>query len=183
VTESPRVQRSRERILASAFGLLGESGLGGFSVDEVSRRSGVAKTTIYRHWATREALVLDAMAGGSQPLEVPDTGSLEGDVQGLATELGRLLETAPWSPVVPSLVDAAERDDQFAALHGRMQRGHADALRAVLARHDVADHTDVETIVAGVFGPLYYRRWFSREPIDDAFVAAIVQAALGTQRR
>src|SRR5689334_2341417 len=131
--ENPRVRRSRERILASAFALLGETGLGGFSVDEVSRRSGVAKTTIYRHWPTREALVLDAMAGGSEPLEVPETGSLEGDVRALASELGRLLEAAPWSPIVPSLVDAAERDRTFAELHGRMQRGHADALRAVLA--------------------------------------------------
>ena len=55
-----RVRRSRSRVLATAFELLSESGVGGFSVDEVARRSGVAKTTIYRQWPTREALVLDA---------------------------------------------------------------------------------------------------------------------------
>jgi hypothetical protein len=83
---------------------------------------------------------------------------------------------------VPSLVDAAERDPQFADLHARVQRGHADALRTVLARAvdrgDLPADADADAIVAGVFGPLYYRRWFSREPIDEAFVRAIVAAAL-----
>src|ERR1039458_3180617 len=47
-----RVRRSRDRVLTTAFELLSEGGVGGFTVDEVARRSGVAKTTIYRH-ATR----------------------------------------------------------------------------------------------------------------------------------
>ncbi|MGE2737502.1 helix-turn-helix domain-containing protein [Mycolicibacterium vaccae] len=49
--------------MAAAFDILTQSGVGGFSVDEVVRRSGVAKTTIYRHWPSREALVLDAVGG------------------------------------------------------------------------------------------------------------------------
>jgi AcrR family transcriptional regulator len=187
MAEDPRVRRSRERIRASALDLLSEHGLGGFSVDEVSRRSGVAKTTIYRHWPTGEALALDAAAGSSAPLDIRDTGTLEGDIRSLAAQLGDLLQTAAWSAIVPSLVDAAERDPQFAELHSRVQRGHADALRAVIARGvdrgDLAAHTDADVIVAGVFGPLYYRRWFSREPIDETFVDAIVHAALAGQRR
>jgi AcrR family transcriptional regulator len=182
MTEDPRVRRSRERIQATAFALLGEHGLAGFSVEEVSRRSGVAKTTIYRHWPTREALALEAAASSSAPLDVPATGSLEADVHALATQLADELRTAAWASIVPSLVDAAERDPQFADLHARVQRGHADALRTVLARAvdrgDLPADADADAIVAGVFGPLYYRRWFSREPIDEAFVRAIVAAAL-----
>src|SRR5450759_3563268 len=75
-----RVRRSRDRVLTTTFELLGESGVGGFTVDEVARRSGVAKTTIYRHWPSREALVIDACSRISDEQEVPDTGSLEGDV-------------------------------------------------------------------------------------------------------
>ncbi|WP_235845934.1 TetR/AcrR family transcriptional regulator [Dictyobacter aurantiacus] len=44
-----RVRRSKERVLRATSELLTESGLEGVSVEEVSRRSGVAKTTIYRH--------------------------------------------------------------------------------------------------------------------------------------
>ncbi|KHF34924.1 Bacterial regulatory protein, tetR family [Paenibacillus sp. P1XP2] len=50
-----RVERSRHNVLTTAFELLSEGGVNGFTVDEVARRSGVAKTTIYRHWPTREA--------------------------------------------------------------------------------------------------------------------------------
>src|SRR5437899_1011281 len=45
---------SRERVQPNE--LLSEAGLGGVSVDAVSKRSGVAKTTIYRHWPSRTAL-------------------------------------------------------------------------------------------------------------------------------
>ena len=56
-----RVLRSRKAVLAATLRLLAEAGLSGVSVDEVSKRSGVAKTTIYRHWSSRSALLLDAL--------------------------------------------------------------------------------------------------------------------------
>lgn len=166
-------------MLASAFELLSQSGVGGFSVDEVARRSGVAKTTIYRQWASREALVLDAAAQISAEQDVPDSGSLEADVTAILLNLGHLLSTARWSSVVPSIVDVAERDAEFAAVHGAIQRGHAAPIREVLeravARGELPATADVPTMVSALVGPLYYRRWFSREQIDGPFVTAIVR--------
>src|ERR1700722_18756006 len=119
-----RVRRSRDRVLTTAFELLSESGVSGFTVDEVASRSGVAKTTIYRHWPTREALVLDAASRISAEQEVPDTGSLEGDLTALLADTGHLLSTARWSSVVPSIVDVAERDPEFAEVHAKIRRAH-----------------------------------------------------------
>jgi AcrR family transcriptional regulator len=177
------VQRSRERVLTSAFDLLGESGVSGFTIDEVARRSGVAKTTIYRHWPAREALVLEAASLISAAVEVPDTGSVQGDVTVILNNLGGLLGTARWSSVVPSIVDVAERDPQFAAVHGRIQRGHASPLREVLVRAagrgELPATTDPAHVISALIGPLYYRRWFSREPIDERFVARLVSDVIG----
>ena len=165
--------------------LLSQTGVGGFTVDEVARRSGVAKTTIYRHWPSREALVLDVASRLSAEQEVPDTGSLTDDVTAILRHIGHLLGTARWSSVVPSLVDVAERDREFAAVHADIQRGHAAALRHILER--AADRgqlpakADPSQIISVLMGPLYYRRWFSREPIDDQFVDAVVQSALNGQ--
>src|SRR5215475_14064822 len=75
-----RVQRSKKPVLAAAHELLSQPGLGGVSVDAVSERSGVAKTTIYRHWRSRTALLLDACSKLGNKPEAPDTGSLKGDV-------------------------------------------------------------------------------------------------------
>jgi AcrR family transcriptional regulator len=177
-----RVERSRHTVLATAFELLSEGGVASFTVDEVARRSGVAKTTIYRHWPTREALVIDACSRMIAQQETPDTGSLEGDVTAILVEIAHLLQTANWSFVLPSIVDTAERDPEFAEIHSRIQRGHTAPLREVLqraaGRGELSAHVNVSTIVAALLGPLFYRRWFSREPIDDQFVKAIIKRVL-----
>src|SRR5579871_5587195 len=96
-----RVRRSKEAVLATTYELLTEMGLGGVSVDAVSRLSGVAKTTIYRHWPSRTALLLDACSKlGSRP-EAPDTGSLRGDLDVLATNVAHRLQSARWPTVLP----------------------------------------------------------------------------------
>jgi AcrR family transcriptional regulator len=173
-------------VLTAAFELLGESGVSGFTVDEVARRSGVAKTTIYRHWPTREALVIDACSRISGEQEVPDTGSLEGDVTAILANIGRLLSTARWSSVLPSIVDVAERDPAFADIHQRIQHGHAAPLREVIDRAadrgEVAATADRSTMIAGLMGPLFYRRWFARERIDEQFVKTIARNVISSQR-
>lgn len=182
-----RIQRSRDRVLGAAFDLLSESGVSGFTIDEVARRSGVAKTTIYRHWASREALVLDAAVLISAEQDIPDTGSLEADLITLLSDTGHLLSTARWSSVVPSLVDVAERDPGFAQVHGTIQRGHASPVRHVLDRAadrgDIPAATDRSFVVSALMGPLYYRRWFAREPIDEQFVTALVRSVVDGLRR
>ena len=183
----PRLERSRLRVLTAAFDLLADGGVGGFSVEEVARRSGVAKTTIYRHWPPREALVADACRrmGAEQEETTPDTGSVVADVESILREIGRLLWSATWAAVLPSVVDVAERDPDFAAIHSEIQRGHAAPLEAVLARGvargELPAEADVPTLVAALLGALFYRRWFSRQPIDEAFVQGLVRQVVGAE--
>jgi AcrR family transcriptional regulator len=180
-----RVRRSRERVLRTTFELLSESGVGGFTVDEVARRSGVAKTTIYRHWPTRAALVIDACSQISAEQEAPDTGSLESDVTAILANIAHLLSTARWSSVLPSIIDIAERDPEFADIHSRIQHGHAAPLREVLdraaGRGELTTAADRSTMIAALLGPLFYRRWFSREPIDDQFIKTIARNVISPQ--
>jgi AcrR family transcriptional regulator len=184
----PRVLVSRERVLTTTLDLLTEAGLGELTIDEISRRSGVAKTTIYRHWANRSALVIDAcsrMTGGEQP--PPDSGSLEGDLRAVLTGVADLLGTARWSSILPSIVDAAEHDPEFAGLHSRIQHGHASSLRAALdraaLRGEIPPAADRNAVAAALLGPLFYRRWFSREQIDAEFVEMIIRNAIAGLHR
>lgn len=181
-----RVRRSRDRVLTTAFELLSESGVSGFTIDEVARRSGVAKTTIYRHWPTRAALVIDACSRITAEQQVPDTGSLDGDVAAILADIAHLLGTARWASVLPSIIDAAERDPEFADVHRGIQHGHAAPLREVLQR--AADRGELpatanpSSMIAGLLGPLFYRRWFSREPLDDQFLTTVAAVVLSGQR-
>src|SRR5260370_8491019 len=75
-----RVRRSKETVLAVTHQMMSETGLSGVSIDEVSKRSGVAKTTIYRHWPSLADLLLEACSKlGSKP-ETPATGNLLSDL-------------------------------------------------------------------------------------------------------
>jgi hypothetical protein len=77
------------------------------------------------------------------------------------------------------MVDVAERDPEFAAVHGKIQRGHATPLREVLVRAatrgELSGTTDPSYLVSALIGPIYYRRWFSRESIDEQFVEQLVR--------
>jgi AcrR family transcriptional regulator len=175
----PRVLVSRERVLTTTLDLLTEAGLDELTIDEISRRSGVAKTTIYRHWSNRSELVIDACLRMTDGEEAPpDTGSLDSDVRAIVTRIATLLTTARWSSIVPSIVDAAEHDPAFADIHSQIQRKHAAPLRSALdravLRGEIPKTVDRGAIVAALLGPLFYRRWFSREQIDAAFLEMII---------
>src|ERR1051326_970845 len=90
-----RVRHSKEVIMATTYELLSEEGLAGVTVDAVARRSGVAKTTIYRHWPSREALLLDACAQMGPHFDVPNAGSLSKDLHALAERVVEQLLAGP----------------------------------------------------------------------------------------
>ena len=182
-----RVKRSQAAVLAATYELLTETGLGGVTIDAVSARSGVAKTTIYRHWPTRSALLLDACSKLGTNREAPDTGSLAGDMAALATDLAERLRTARWPSVLPSIIDAGERDPEIARLYANLHAQLVSAFRTVIERGqkrgELSRDRNSAEVVAGLMGPLFYRRWFSHEPLDEGFVKGVVERAIGESKR
>ena len=185
--EDKRVQRSKDSILAVTYKLLSEEGIGGLSIDEVSRRSGVSKTTIYRHWPSRSALLMDACSKIGPAPVIPDTGTLKGDVTALATGLAQQLKSARWAAVLPSIIDAAEREPELAQVLAQVHAGQMVPYFAVAARAkkrgELAPGTNVSEFVASIVAPFFYRRWFTRQPLDDAFVKGVVRGLLTQLKR
>jgi AcrR family transcriptional regulator len=182
-----RVRRSKEAVLTATYQLLSEKGLSGASVDEVSLRSGVAKTTIYRHWPTRWALLLEACSKLGQKAEVPNTGSLKGDVTALATFFACQLSSNRMATVLPSILDAAERDSEIAdLLHAKIHAGFVAPFHQVFElaqqRGELSRGCNFSELLAVILGPLFYRRWFSREIIDEKFLKAVVERAIPSKQ-
>lgn len=48
-------------ILTAALDLFVERGIAGMSIEQVAKRAGVGKPTVYRRWSTKELLVADAI--------------------------------------------------------------------------------------------------------------------------
>ncbi|HEX4205889.1 MAG TPA: TetR-like C-terminal domain-containing protein [Ktedonobacteraceae bacterium] len=87
------------------------------------------------------------------------------------------MRTARWPSVVPSIIDAAERDPDMAQIHSIIQRGHAAPLQEIspACNGEMPRSTNPSTMIAVRLGPLFYRRWFSRESLDATFVKAVVR--------
>ncbi len=84
--------------------LLAEHGYAGLTSERVAAESGVAKTTIYRRWASKAEMVFD-LAIHRAPMEpLRDTGTLYGDIRGLAQRVAHLMAGQPGRTVLPGLI-------------------------------------------------------------------------------
>ena len=58
----PRSERAHDQVLEAAIQLFSERGIDSTSIDAIAEMSGVSKATIYKHWADKDALLLEMMA-------------------------------------------------------------------------------------------------------------------------
>jgi TetR/AcrR family transcriptional regulator, regulator of autoinduction and epiphytic fitness len=70
----PRVERSKQVILRAALAELGEVGYGAFTIESVAARAAVGKSTIYRHWSGKLALIAGSPLA-SEDSDTPDLGA------------------------------------------------------------------------------------------------------------
>ena len=183
----PRVIRSKASIIEACAALIAEEGFSGVSIEAVASRSGAAKTTIYRHWPSREALLAEAFGVCAEAaLPSPDTGSLREDLRVVMGSLAVKLNDGGWCSAIGSLADAASRDAELERLHQATLSNGRRPLTAILARAvergDLPDGLDVEDAVALIAGPLFYRALIARQAVDEVFVARAVDAALAELR-
>ena len=153
------------------------------TIEGISARSGVAKTTIYRHWKSRSQLVFDAFWSLFPEVEV---AVFEGPIrERLTTLLSRLVfgvTSSEWAPAIPALVDASARDAELRNLikdflAASMQHGR-DMLRAAVARGELRPDLDVDVAIDLLVAPIFYRRLVSFDVLDESFVARIVHEFL-----
>ncbi|WP_328465781.1 TetR/AcrR family transcriptional regulator [Actinoplanes sp. NBC_00393] len=174
--------RSRATLLNTTLRLLAERGIAATTIEAIAEQSGVAKTTIYRQWDSQPALVLDAFGSILQTPSDPDTGSLYGDLMELLTGLARSLSTGPAAGLMFALIDAAERDPAFAALHRREADTRHSVIVAVIrrgiARGELPAGTDPAEVLDMLAGPLFHRRAISGAVVDAAYAESVVNRVL-----
>jgi AcrR family transcriptional regulator len=179
----PRVLRSKATIIDACAELIAEEGFAGVSIEAVSARSGAAKTTIYRHWPSREALCIEAFGACSGPSDpLPDTGTLRDDLVEVLSGLAERLNDPAWTAPLTSLLDAAARDPEMAALHrvtsSEGRRTLTRVLERAVERGELEGPLDLDTATALLAGPLFFCGIIDRERVDPTLVAAAVDAAL-----
>jgi AcrR family transcriptional regulator len=178
----PRVARTRAAVLAATCDALVEEGYAGVTIDGISRRCGVARTTIYRHWASMPDLVIDAVRSLKPPFEAPDSGSVSDDALAVLRELRDALQHSRWGALLPVLVDASFREPEVFERQRAFVRDRRGTLRAILQRGvergELGPEVDVDILAERLAAPLFYRHLISHDPIGDAYLARLVDSTL-----
>jgi AcrR family transcriptional regulator len=174
--------RSEDAILQAAFDLVAEHGVSGVTVDAVAARAGVGKQTIYRHWGSRAGLIHSAVSCMTVEEEVPDTGSVRGDLVLMLQQLVEFLGRSDAGRVLPSLVDAAERDPelyQLRRVHIAKRRATFEhVLRRAVERGEVDAGTDLDLLIDLLVGPFFYKRLVSQGEVTRVDVDQVLDLVL-----
>ena len=157
----PRVARSREAVLAAARDLLVESGPSAVTVDAVVARSGVAKSTIYRHWESRDELLVDVMKSSAPDLAPPPADASFADaVRNLVHQVGDMFADPEWARMVPALMMLKHHEDGLAHLEEELHREQLDVLADVMRRGVAEGRLDAAIAIvqaaAQLIGPLCF---------------------------
>lgn len=174
---------SRTAALDAAAGLLEERGLRGFTVDEVARRSGVSKSTIYKHWTGALALAVEAYgARVTDAIPVTFTGDVEADLIDQVRRVAAVY-AGPSGSVIAQLLGAGAaveggpelvRDALFAERRRQTQQLIQQGLDEDRWRVDF----DPDLVIELLFGPIVFRALNGGEPVDPASAAALARTAL-----
>jgi AcrR family transcriptional regulator len=171
-------------VLRAALQVLDDDGLAGFTMEAVARRAGASKATLYRHWATSGALMIDAMDATFRPFPVPDTGHVAGDVAELLSAFVTMLEHPPFPRLLAAFIDAAERDATLAAQHADLTRRRREPMLAVLARGrkrgQLPGDLDPEVVTDLLTAPFFYRRFVAHRPIPPDLINDVIARVLAT---
>lgn len=178
-----RSARVRSAVYAAAIAELTEEGYAGVSPARIADRAGVHRTTVYRRWPDLDHLLAEALLDQADvAIPIPDTGNLRDDLRELLTEIAQFFDHPAGRQRLQALVAGAARSPQAAALASdiwlrRFELGTAVLTRAIERQHLRADIA-ATTLMECFLGPLYLRLLLTGEPIDDAFIDAIIDIGL-----
>jgi AcrR family transcriptional regulator len=189
VTPAPTRVRHRRRgpelesaLLEAAWNELVEVGFAGLTMESVAARAQTGVAVLYRRWANKDQLVFAAIEhyGRAHPVEIPDTGTLRGDLLALLTSMSSARATfmavaaaAGFSGLLAStgLTPAQAREKLFGD-----QRIRGDQI--IYRRAHDRGEIDLERIPAAVltmpFDLVRHDLLMNLEPVKPARITSIV---------
>ncbi|MBA2445700.1 MAG: TetR/AcrR family transcriptional regulator [Nocardioidaceae bacterium] len=178
----PRVEGDREaEIFDATVELLASAGYDRLTMDAVAAAAKASKATLYRRWASKAELVMEAIVRVHEPhteLVAPRTGSLRGDLLEAACCKGGLADDKPLG-VMAAVLTALHRDEEFAeAFQQRFLNPRIAVLRSIYEdarrRGEIRADVDLDLLTSLLPAIIVHRSFVLRKPVDEQMVAKII---------
>ena len=177
-----RSARVRKAVFDSTLALLAANGYHSLTIEAVAAAAGVNKTTVYRNWPTKAALLRAAAEDRSEAtIATGTTGDPRRDLVAFLTSVADNIT----SPIGQALLIATlnEADDpqvrqERAEFWKHRFRAAGDLIRSATNDRHAGDELDVDSVIEQLIAPVFLRALITGSPIDRDFVQKTVDAAV-----
>ncbi|WP_037887393.1 TetR-like C-terminal domain-containing protein [Streptomyces sp. NRRL S-87] len=177
---SRRNEQARQAIIAAAFDICVERGFAATTIEAIAARAGVGKTTIYRWWPSKAAILLEGVEiHRDASARFPDSGDIMADLATQTANAMGLFES-DFGTVWRGLIAAAQSEEVAAQGVRRILRGSIDECVARLAKArdagQIRQDLDLELVVELVYGPVYHTWLLRTRPVPPDFMRTVLAA-------
>jgi AcrR family transcriptional regulator len=166
-------------MLQATLDLLAEVGFDAMSIDGISARAGVGKTTIYRRYASKEELVADAIESIREEIMIPDTGNLQGDIDALIQHAAQITLSPLGRQTVAMIISSASSNTQFAQIYWTKylkprRKTFVIVLERAKARNEIPTDLDSDLVFDTVSAIMLYALIF--QPTSESWTTYVHRA-------
>lgn len=174
----PRSEQARKKAIDATQELIAEGGIGCFTMDAVAKRSGVAKTTLYRHWDSGNELLVHSLDCQVERIPTPDKGSLEEDLIEMFTMLAMIMSDPSTRQLIHEMMSAAAKDPELAAVKDAMVAERKRPLEEIVMRavdRGEIPPIDIEEAAMFIEGPFMARTIMTNQPMGEEDIPRTVK--------
>lgn len=177
-SEDQRLIATRSESLEAALVLLQEEGVLAVTHAAISAKTGISRSTLYRHWPKLDELRNAAFAWAAKtPRNLPRTfGPLKTDLIWLLEHLMMALNETPWGYVAPQIIAIASTDEQARELLSRWIKDRGGDVKKVFDaakdRGEISKDLDVGQLIEMVIAGPYFRKFVAGLPLDHDWLDA-----------
>lgn len=175
-TEDPRLTATRNQALDAAQVILQDEGVLAVTHASVSARTGISRSTLYRHWPEIAQMRNDAFKRAATPPRMdPQTeGPLRADLTWLLGILVTALNETPWGQVAPQVIAAAATDQEARAVINDFMKERRENVEAIFtaaeARGELPPGVPVDYLVQMAIAVPYFRKLIAGLPLDHEWL-------------
>jgi AcrR family transcriptional regulator len=176
-TGRPRSEKRHKAILETALDLATEVGFRAVSIESIAAKTGVAKTTIYRRWPNKAAVIMDAFMERLLRTQFPPTKKATDSIWLQMHSMAKAFRSKDGA-VIKALLAETQFDAELAtAFHERWtlprRKLALAALQKAVSQGELRSDIDLEATIDLLYAPMYYRLQRGTAPLSDAYIDEI----------